>query len=49
MRARPREPWRLVVQAVLFLAAGALATAAGLPGRGVAVAVVGVVALTRRS
>ena len=48
---RLRQPWRLVVQAALFLAAGVLATAAGLPGWGVGVAVVGVVAfvLTRRS
>lgn len=48
---RLRQPARLGVQALLFMAAGALAAAAGLPAWGLGVAVVGVVAfsLTRRS
>ncbi|MFE7405383.1 DUF2568 domain-containing protein [Isoptericola sp. NPDC057559] len=50
-RHRLRQPWRLVVQATLFVAAGALAAAAGLPAWGAGVAVVGVVAfaLTREA
>ncbi|MFE5310048.1 YrdB family protein [Isoptericola sp. NPDC056605] len=48
---RLRQPARLVVQAALFVVAGALAAASGLPGWGLGVAAVGVLAfaLTRRS